>query len=236
MAPIRALIALVVGLVVLELAVALEVRGGQRVVQDLPRPVDGGARDQRVVVADLLLDRGLEGPALAPAGDDVDHPADGVGPVEGGLGAPDHLDALDQVRRDVREVHLPERRALHPQAVHQDLHLVGVGPADGHARGLAVSAGPADLHAGHAAERLVHGRVVIGLEVLAVHHADRGPELLDRSRHRGRRHHHRIHTFRLLRMRRQGRHQEPATTRDAVASTTPFASKGVGVGDRSQVS
>src|SRR5713226_9741341 len=69
--------------VVLELSIALEVRGGERVVEDLPGAARLDPGLERIVVARLLLHGGLKG-SLALLGDDVDHAAHGVGPVQRG--------------------------------------------------------------------------------------------------------------------------------------------------------
>jgi len=80
-------------------------------------------------------------------------------------------------------------------------------------RGLIKRIDDPDLDAGHVAEGLVHRRVVIGLEVVPVHHADGGADLLRRGRDLGRRDHHRVHALLLLRCRhrghRQGQSQNP---------------------------
>ena len=192
--------------VVLELPVALEVRARERVVEDLVRAAERDPAVQGVVVAAEGLDRSGEG-TRAFLRDDVDHAADGVGAVEGGLPAADHLDPLDQIGGDIGEVSLSERGARDAHPVHEDQDLVGVGAADGHGRELAVAAGLLDADARNVPERVVERRVVIGLDVLARDHAQGHPHLLARRVDRGRRHHYRVHLLRLLGCRGRGHRQ-----------------------------
>ena len=202
-----------VRVVVLELAVALEVRAGERVVEELPGPTEGRAGGEGVVVPRLLLDRRGKRPLAFPR-DDVDHAPDGVRSVQRGLGPADDLDALDLVRRDVGQIHLPGGRALHADAVHEDLDLVRVGAADAERAELAIAARLRHLESGHVADRLGQARVMVGLDVLTVDDGDRCPELLLRRLDLGRCHHHGLDSLRLLglpgrRRRRQQGQENP---------------------------
>src|SRR5207245_2506966 len=134
--------------VVPELAVRLRMGDRARVVQERIGAAEPAAAGVRVVVAGSALDRRRER-ALALLRDDVDDAADRVGAVERRLGPADHLDALDQVGRDVGQVGLSGRRALDPDAVDEDLDLVGVGAPDADVGELAEASRAADLDAGH---------------------------------------------------------------------------------------
>ena len=214
--------------VVLELAARFEVEDAQRVVEGSGGAAHAGPAHVGVVVADLLLDPRGERP-LALLGDDVDDAADGVGAVERGLGPPDDL---------------------HADAVHQHLDLAGIGAADRDAGGLAEAARAPDLHAGHLAQRLVHRRVVIRLEVLAVDDGDGGSELTGRRLDLGGGDHDGIHDscfrlrlccfrLRVLRPRRPGgqrprqRHGDDDSTAHLLHS---FSRERVGTSGSGQVS
>src|SRR6266545_4675135 len=193
---------IVVRVVVLELPVALEVRAVERVVDDLVGAVDRSPVLEGVVVAARVLHDGGEGPRPL-LGDDIDHPADGVRSVEGGLAAADDLDTVDEIRGDVGQVRLAQGRARYADPVHEDQDLVRVGASDAEARGLAVAAQLRDVDAGDIPEGVVDGGVVIGLEVFPRDHAQGDPELLGGRGDRGRRNHDRLDLlrvrFRLLR-------------------------------------
>jgi hypothetical protein len=186
----------VVRVVVFELAVALEMRAVERVVEDLVRPVDGYPVLEGVVVAAGVLDGGGEGPRSL-LGDDVDHPPDGVGAVEGGLPAPDDLDAVDEIRRDVGEVRLAEGGARDADAVHENEHLIGVGAPDAQRGQLAVAPLLDDVDARDVPEGVVDGGIVIGLEVFPRDHVQGHPELLGGRGDGGGGDHHRIDLLRL---------------------------------------
>src|SRR4030095_9953364 len=144
----------------------------QRVSAAEPTPAGVG-----VVVSGAALD-GRRERALTLLRDDVDDAADRVGAVERRLRPTDDLDAVDQVGRDVGEVGLPRRRALDPDAVDEDLNLVGVGAADADVGNLADAARAADLDAGHGAKEIFHGLEVVLLHVVAGHDGPRGAPLL----------------------------------------------------------
>ena len=113
------------------------------------------------------------------AGDDVDHAADGVRPVQGRHRSADHLDALDRrqrrheavggfakpVRGDVATVVLAA--AVHQ---HQGVGAGHAADADVQAAGLAGAL--VDVHAFHVAKGLGQVGVLLALKLLAADHAD----------------------------------------------------------------
>src|SRR5205085_2165976 len=138
-----------------------------------------GRRTQSLVVADLLRGPQAER-ALASARDDVDDAANRVRAVERRLWTADDLDTLDELRREIGEIDLPERGTLHAHAIDEHLHLTGIGAADRDRGRLAEAARTSDVDARHAAQRLVDGRVTPGVDVVTGNHRDRRAGLLRR--------------------------------------------------------
>ncbi|MNC26728.1 hypothetical protein D3C75_748710 [compost metagenome] len=109
-----------------------------------------------VPVVDAALAAGvLQAGALtvdrATAGD-ADHPHQGVGAVADGVGAAEHLDALDVLdgQRDVAPVHGGETGAIHRAAVDQHLQTARLG--------------------GPAAVIVDRGQIALGVAAVANHH------------------------------------------------------------------
>ena len=218
------------GAVVGELAVALEPRGAERIVQELVAAAETDALAQRIVVAAFAGGVGRERP-LPALGDDLDDAADGVGAVERRLGSADDLDPLDLVEAQVREVERPRRGTLHALAVDQDLDLLRARPTDADLAELARAALTLDLEARHLPERVVHRQVVVGLQLFFADHGHGRAHLRSRLRDLRRRHHHRIHLPQFLGRRAQDRarahHRHDQHDSETLAhGFTPSSAKG----------
>src|SRR5262249_37542842 len=162
-----------------------------------------GTLAQRVVVADLARGECRERP-FAAFGDDVDDTTDGIGAVECRLRTPNDLDPLDLAERYVGEVEGPRRWALHPHAVDQDLDLVRGGATDADLRLFPEAAGALHLQSRHLAEGIVHGHVVVSLQLLLGDDGHRRAHLRARLGDLRRRDDHRVDLPFLLRPRRGG--------------------------------
>ncbi|MNX81345.1 hypothetical protein D3C86_1130300 [compost metagenome] len=165
--------------------------------------VEGGAVviAKAVVALRRAVQRQLAGPFLPDlAGDDVDHAAHRVGPVQGGHGAAHHLDALDGGhRRDEVGVHVAKAvgaRArtilVQPLAVDEHQRVVAghAADADVHAACLAAPLHRHPFHVGHRVGQVVERP---GFQLFARDHRNgrrRIPDLLLEAR---RRHHDGIH-------------------------------------------
>ncbi len=102
---------------------------------------------------------------LGPAGADGDHARHGVGPVEGGAGAPGDLDAVDEVPGDgeAGEGGGAGDEVVEGHAVHQELHRAGFpldeaapqpdgGPEGAQLMGIHPGEPPEQLHEGQGAQ------------------------------------------------------------------------------------
>ncbi len=116
------------------------------------RQADRGGPLDQVVLAEGEVGREAR---AGPPGDDVDGAADGVGAVDRGPAAEQHLDALDveQRHRDVAVV-MPGLGVVEAGAVHQDQGLAEAGAADGEVGLDAARAALAHLDAGHQPQRV----------------------------------------------------------------------------------
>ena len=166
-------------LVVVELAAEVEPAHAEGVA---PRPRaagDAGAPPERLVVAGLEIHEPRRG-SLPALGDDVDHAPDRVGAVERRLRAPQDLDPLDIVEREVGEVEVAGRGALDPHAVDQDLHLGRVGAANADGGELPRAARRLHLHAGDGPQRLLDRPVLLGAHLFLGLHRHRRAGLFGR--------------------------------------------------------
>ena len=127
--------------------------------------------------------------SLPAAADDIDDARDGVGAVQGALGAAGDLHALDPVGRQGRHVHSPPE-IVHRDAVHHHRVVLGFPPADEHAGHAAAAAALVDLDPGDAAQAFIGVLRRPVLQVLSGHQADRGADLGNqRAPEAGRDHH-----------------------------------------------
>ena len=145
-----------------------------RAVGDADLVVDAsrGAAEDAQVAAGGAERASLEGPGHAgsavggsPLGENLDDGADGVGAVEGGLGAADDLDALDLAGRDAVEVEVAAV-VVDPHAVDEDVVVVGLAaPGEDGGEG-ALAARRLDVEAGHVAQDVGDRVAAEGLDVL----------------------------------------------------------------------
>ena len=155
---------IVVGVVVAELVAGLERRNALRALAaERHRVVEPGLRAARAHAA-VTRSAATDGHvaedvcrSLAAPREDLHHAAHGVGTVEAGAGAAQHLDALDLGQADGLELHLPERGRADAHAVDQHHRVARAGTADEHARVLARPAVARNLHAGLAAQQVFDG-------------------------------------------------------------------------------
>ena len=111
--------------------------------------------------------------ALAALGDDVDDAAERIGAVETALRAADHLDTLDVLGREIREIEQAVVGVVGDDAVDDDEGMVGLGAADAHRRQAAEAAGAADRNAGQAAQRVGGITDLLAAYIVAGDDADR---------------------------------------------------------------
>jgi hypothetical protein len=149
---------------------------------------------ERAAHSDRLVE-GIEGARLradihlrrarAAPGDDVDHPADGVGTVQSALRTAQHLDTLDVGGEELAEV---ERaggvaRIAHIDAVDQYLGVVGIGAAHEH-RGLAArSAALHHVEPGYLLQQVGQRLQLPRGNLLRGHHGDAARHLRFRRRY-----------------------------------------------------
>jgi hypothetical protein len=119
--------------------------------------------------------------------EDLDHAAHRVGAVGRGPRPAHHLHALDLIHRDELPGRAPGRGGTRADAVDQHDHLVGVAPAQEHARLLAETTAAADLHTGQAAQQRGNVRRLPALDVFPGHDRHRVQGFVDRLRHAHRR-------------------------------------------------
>src|SRR6202035_5013010 len=88
--------------------------------------------------------------ARRPAGarNQVDHPTDGVGAVDGGTRTLDDLDPLEELRSKVGERCKPDGARVDADPVDHHDGLIAVGPANEQRQRLARTAGAPDIEAG----------------------------------------------------------------------------------------
>ena len=109
-------------------AVDILAGNGQREPGIAHRPVD--ARLRGPVVVGAIAEIGKKARlALAASGEDLDHPADRILPVEAGGRTAQDLDTIDQRDRKIFEGGGAGSRGIDPDAVDQDQHVVGIGTA-----------------------------------------------------------------------------------------------------------
>src|SRR5690606_16232993 len=120
----------------------------------------------------------LQSEALAAAGEDLHHAAKGVGSVEGGTRAAQHLDALDLVDRQILQAGAAGGGRADPHAVDQNHALRGAGAADVEPVEAAAAAVVGDLHAGRVSEQLEHAGRTQALDVLAGEHGHRAAHVV----------------------------------------------------------
>jgi hypothetical protein len=156
-------------------------------------------------------DRAVRRP-LAPAREDLDDPADGFGAVERAAPAPQHLDAVDVLRRELREIVGAERGAVDAHAVDQHQHLIGIGAAYLHRRHRPARAALDDVDPRHLAQRVGDRDHLLLLELLPRDHSDRRRGLDDSLLGPRRGHHERVHVqlrHRFLRAVIRSRRRDP---------------------------
>ena len=91
----------------------------------------------------------MERPLPSP-GNDVDHPGQGVGTVEGRSRPPDNLDPLNIRKEKPREIEGPSC-LIHLHPVHQNLHMVALGTPEERGGGATVRASLDDHQPGTSA-------------------------------------------------------------------------------------
>ncbi len=134
---------------------------------------DPGAALQGLMGAVTGGEERLGALAVAAPGEDLDHPADGLRAVQAGTRPADHLDALDQLHRQVLERGEASAGRADLDAVDQHQHMVGLGAAQEQRGVLAETAVVRQRHAGYLAQQLRHAARLAALDILAVDDAHR---------------------------------------------------------------
>ena len=119
-----------------------------------------------VIGSALDLGAALQGPG-GIYGDDVDHSADRLAAVEGGLRPAQHLDPRDVADQKVAEVEAAagRRRVVEPDPVDHHQGLVALRAADEQRGGLADAAVAGDGHAGLAGKNVGHHELLVRLDI-----------------------------------------------------------------------
>ena len=151
----------------------------------------GNAGAARVGVMGAVAGREerLDALPLALAGEDLDHPADGLRSVQAGARTADHLDALDQLQRQILQGRAAARDRSDLDAVDHHQHVIGFGAAHEQRGGLAGPAVVGQRYARHLLEQLGQRTRLAAFDPLAVDHGHRGQALLSRLRGAGGGHH-----------------------------------------------
>ena len=143
---------------------------------ELPQPRGGSTADIRPRLSSAIASHGQMGGQfrcpLPAAGDEVDHPAHGIRPVQPGGRSAHHLDAFELRQIHGAELGLPQRGRAHAHAIHQHHHPAGPHAAQKVARALPRAAIACQLQTRVPLQRILHRMQPAGMQPVTVdqHH------------------------------------------------------------------
>ena len=123
-----------------------------------------------LVAAGRQAQAGLQALAVATAGEDLDHPADGVAAVHRRTRAAQHFHPFDLLDVEKLQAAVAGGGVGDAHAIDQHQRLRGLGATDEDAGQAATAAGRCHLHAGHAGEQVADAGGLQAVDVAAGEH------------------------------------------------------------------